>query len=69
MSTYIEQPPRVEGWVKQICNEQIAHHIAIGEMIDNAFDAGASRVVVEFNSRKGYVVVTDNGNISADEVH
>lgn len=61
MSTYIEQPPRVETWINQICSERIEHHVAMGEMIDNAFDAGATRVVIDFNSRKGYVVVTDNG--------
>lgn len=62
MSTFIEQPPRVEAWINQVCNERIEHHVAIGEMIDNAFDAGATSVTVEFNSKKGFVLVTDNGN-------
>ena len=62
MSNYIEQPPRVEAWINQICNEPVRHHIAIGEVIDNAFDAGATFVMLEFDTKRGVVTVRDNGN-------
>lgn len=50
--------------VQSLCTNNLDWRRALGELIDNAFDAGASSVSISFGTRKGAstFTITDNGN-------
>lgn len=52
------------GMLDSVRNQNLGWHIILGELIDNSFDAGANRVVIEF--QKKLLRVTDDGAGCAD---
>lgn len=61
-------PPTTDSILAEINRENVTWEHALGDLIDNALDANANRVVIEVDTKAKRVTVRDNGD-GCDEPH